>query len=397
VRRLLVASQFAFAVPLLAGAALLLNTFLRLQRVDPGFNAEGLMTVRLARGAARDSTPEMRLLFWNELLERVRSLPGVSAAGLNSDRPPRGAGNINNFDLLDKPVRPGEAEPMAVWSVASPGYFDALKVRLVAGRMFDATDNGERETVSALVDRTWAARMYPGEDPIGRRMYEGGCRAEDCRLVEVIGVVENVRYLGLDDAQAGAAVGTLYVPYSQWVSSLTNLFVRAHGDPLALLGAIRRIVRELDPTIPIADVATGRELIDDALAAPRNLARVVLAFAGVAVLLAMVGIYGVMSYFVNEHRKDIGIRLVLGGRPATVLGLVLGRGMQPVVAGIVVGFLIAGAITRFLSRMLFGVSPRDPATLAFVAVAMLTTALAACWLPARRAARLEPAQVLRQE
>jgi putative ABC transport system permease protein len=397
VRRVLVASQFALAVPLLAGAALLLNTFLRLQRIDPGFDADGVVTMRIARSEARDSTPEMGVLFWNELLERVRVLPGVTGAGLNSDRPPRGAGNINNFDLLDKPVRPGEVEPMAVWLVASPGYFDALSIRLVAGRMFDARDTGELETTPALVDRTWAETMYPGEDPIGKRMYEGGCRAEDCRLVEVVGVVENVRYLGLDDAQAGVTVGTLYVPYSQWVPSLTNLFVRAQGDPLALVGSIRGIVRELDRTVPIAEIALGTELIDDALAAPRNLASVVLAFAAVAVLLAMIGIYGVMSYFVNEHRRDIGIRLVLGGRPAAVLGLVLGRGMQPVIAGTLVGFLIAAGVTRFLSRLLFGVSPRDPATLALVALAMLSTALAACWLPAHRAARLEPAQVLRQE
>jgi putative ABC transport system permease protein len=397
VRRVLVASQFALAVPLLAGAALLLNTFLRLQRVDPGFSAAGVVTMRIARSEARDSTPELGLLFWNELLERVRALPGVSAAGLSSARPPRGAGNINNFDLLDKPVRPGESEPMAVWLVASPGYYDALRIRLIAGRMFDASDNVERETVSALVDRTWAETMYPGADPVGRRMYEGGCRAEECRLVEVIGVVENVRYLGLDDAQAGAAVGSLYVPYSQWVPSVTNLFVRAQGDPLALVGSIRGIVREIDPATPIADIALGSQLIDDALATPRNLARVVLGFAAVAVLLALIGIYGVMSYFVNEHRRDIGIRLALGGRPGTVLGLVIGRGMQPVVAGTLIGFFIATGVTRFLNRLLFGVSPRDPATLALVALAMLSTALVACWLPARRAARLEPAQVLRQE
>jgi putative ABC transport system permease protein len=394
-RRVLVASQFAIAVPLLAGAALLLNSFLRLNRVDPGFDGEGVLTARLARTGAFAESPAEAVLFWDELLARVSALPGVTAAGFNNGRPPDQAADINNFDLLDRPTPPGESEPTAVWLVASPGFFDALDIRLVSGRMFDERDNADSDFTAALVDRTWANRMYPGEDPIGKRMYEGGCRAADCSIVHVVGIVDDVRYLGLDDSQTGAAVGTVYVPQSQWIASSTNLYVRAQGDPLALLEPIRAIVRELDPAVPITAVTTATKLVDDALLAPRNLTAAVIGFAAVALILAMIGIYGVMNYFVNEHRKDIGIRLALGGKPAAVFGLVLGRGLKPVAAGTLIGFAIAMGVTRFIAGLLYGVSPRDATTLAIVAFAMFTTAALACWLPARAAARLDPARVLR--
>ncbi len=395
-RRVLVASQFAVAVPLVAGAALLLNSFLRLQSVDPGFDGDHVLTVGIARPAAAEPTPADRA-FWDQLVERVGALPGVLAAGLNDGRPPREAANINNFDPLDRPTPVGETEPTAVWLIASPGYFEALRIGLVSGRLFDQRDGPDLGTTSALVDRTWADNVYPGESPIGKQFYEGGCRSAECNIVNVVGVVENVRYLGLDDSQRGAAVGTVYVPQSQWLASSSNLFVRASGNPLLLLGSIRAIVRELDPEIPLTDVATADDLVDDALAAPRNLALVVVAFAAVALALAMIGIYGVMSYFVNEHRKAIGIRLALGGRPGEVVGFVLGRGMKPVLVGTAIGFAIAFGVTRFIARLLFVVSPQDPATLGTVALAMLCTAVAACWLPARHAARVDPVQVLRND
>lgn len=394
VRRALVASQFAIAVPLLAGAGLLLNSFLQLQRVDPGFDGDRVLTARINASAAALAADAR---FWDQLLERVGALPGVIAAGLNSGRPPRDRSMINNFDPLDRPTPAGETEPLAVWLVASPGYFEALRIGLVAGRMFDTRDNPDLATISALVDRAWADNIYPGEDPVGRQLYEGGCKSDQCAIVTIVGVVENVRYLGLDDAQSEATVGTVYVPHTQWSEPSYYLYVRASGDPLLLASSVRAIVHELDPTVPITDVATGEGLIDAALAAPRNLAAVVLAFAAIGLILAMIGVYGVMSYFVNEHRKDIGIRLALGGRPTKVLALVISRGMKPVLLGTAMGFAIAAGITRFIARLLFGVSPNDPATLGIVALTMLGTAAIACWLPARHAARLDPAQVLRHD
>lgn len=394
-RRTLVASQFSIAVPLLAGAALLMNSFVRLQRVDPGFDGDHVLTLRVTRLATDEASTEAA--FWEQLLERAGGLPGVLAVGLSSGRPPRETSNINNFDPLDRPTPAGQAEPTAVWLIASPGYFDVLRIRLLAGRMFDQRDGPDLGSTSALVDRAWADNTYPGENPIGKQLYEGGCHSPDCSIVHVVGVVENVRYLGLDDAQQGAAVGTVYVPQSQWLESSPYLFLRTRGNPLQYVSSMRTTLRELDPTAAVSDVVDGADLVDAALAAPRNLASVVVGFAAVALILAMVGIYGVMSYFVHEHRKDIGIRLALGGRPAEVLGLIIGRGLKPVVIGTAIGLAISIAVMRFISRVLFGVSPHDPAILGSVALAMLVTAVAACSLPARHAARLDPAQVLRQD
>ncbi len=244
-RRALVATQFAVAVPLVAGAALLVNSFVRLQGVDPGFDGDHVVTIGIARRSATEGSPADRA-FWDRLHERVGALPGVLAAGLSDGRPPRGANNINNFDPLDRPTPVGKTEPMAVWLIASPGYFDTLRIGLLSGRMFDERDGPDLGFTSALVDRTWADNVYPGESPIGKELYEGGCRGAECNLVRVVGVVENVRYLGLDDSQRGAAVGTVYVPQSQWLAPSSNLFVRASGDPLLLVGSIRAIVQELE-------------------------------------------------------------------------------------------------------------------------------------------------------
>ncbi len=159
----------------------------------------------------------------------------MEAVGLNTARPPREAFNVNNFDPLDRPTPAGATEPLAVWLVTSPGYFDALRIRRVSGRMFDERDRPDIGTVSALVDRAWADHIYPGEDPIGKRLYEGGCKSVECEIVTVIGVVENVRYLGLDEAQRGAAVGTVYVPQSQWYDSNYYLYVRSRSDPRGLV------------------------------------------------------------------------------------------------------------------------------------------------------------------
>ena len=398
VRRGLVAAQFAIALPLLVGAALLTTTFLRLHAVDPGFDGEGVLTLRVARTELEGDDGAAARAYWRELLDRVSGLPQVAAVGLNTGRPPREVDNINNFDPLDRPTPQGEPEPMATWLIASPGYFDALEIGLVAGRLFDGRDGPDSETTAAVVDRAWAEAVFPGQDPLGRRLYEGGCRAPECSIVEVVGVVEDVKYLGLGTATATGVVGTLYVPQAQWLASTTYLFVRVpEGNPLALVAPIRRIVRELDPGTAIDDIATADHLVDRALAAPRNIAALVLAFAAIAVLMALIGIYGVMSYFVHEHRREIGIRIVLGGRPRRVLQGIVGAGMRPVLVGTAAGLVLAALATRFTEHLLFGVAPGDPATLAAVAAAMLATALVACWIPTAGATRMDPGTVLRED
>ncbi len=393
-RSLLAGAQFAVAVPLLAGAGLLLNSFMRLASVDPGFATDHLLTLALPRAGSRYASADSGA-FHRELIERVRALPGVLSAGVNNGRPPAEATDINNFELLDQPVPPGAAQPVATWLVASPGYFEALHIPLIAGRMFNAHDT-RGVTTAVLVDQTWARHFYPRGSPIGKRLYEGGCNQPDCDVPTIVGVVGDIRFNGLDNAQ-NSVTGTIYVPESQWLPGSTYLFVRTAGDPLALLQAVRGVVHELDSSVPIVDVATGDELIRRALAAPRNLTAAVAAFSTVALLLAVIGIYGTMAGYVAERRRDIGIRMALGGRPNSVLGLVLARGMAPVLAGAGLGMLLALALTRFLSGMLYDVHARDPLTFLAIVAMLVVTAAAACLIPASRAARLDPVQTLRSD
>jgi putative ABC transport system permease protein len=332
VRRVLVASQFAVAVPLLIGAGLLLTSFTKLQRVDPGIDQNNLITARISlpRATYMDA-PAMEAAFWGQLTERVGALPGVVAVGSGSSRPPDDLGMINNFNLEDKPAPPDQAEPVAPWPVVSPEFFQALGIPLIRGRMFDERDRADAPRV-VLVDQAWVRRFFPGEDPIGKRLHSGGCNRPDCPWLTVIGVVGDAKYMGLDDP----GWGTIYQPVLQntWWSRI--LFVRTTGDPLSVVPAVRTIVRELDPTLPLSQVATMDELMANALDAPRNFLALIAGFAAVALMLAAIGIYGVMSYFVQQHTRDIGIRMALGGRPAAVLRLIVGRGMRLVILGIAI-------------------------------------------------------------
>jgi putative ABC transport system permease protein len=245
----------------------------------------------------------------------------------------------------------------------------------------------------AVVDQAWAERFFPGEDPIGKRFHSGGCNRSDCPWTSVIGVVGDVKYTGLDVP----AQGTIYEPQLQntWWGQI--LFVRTTGDPASFLPAIRTIVRELDPALPIASVATMDELMQNALDSPRNILSLIAGFASVALLLAAIGIYGVMSYFVQRHRRDIGIRLALGAGPTAVSRLIVGKGMRVVALGIIVGVGVALALTRFMTSILFEVSATDMTTFVCVTAGLFVTALIAVTLPARRAARVDPTTTLREE
>ena len=396
VRRALIVAEFAVAMPLLAGAGLLFNSFARLQRVDPGFEADGLLAASLALPSPGYGDDASRVAFWKALVERVEALPGVRAAGLADSRPPREAWNSNNFDLLDRPTPPGASQPNAVWITASPGYFGALGIPLVSGRAFDERDRADAPWV-VLVDEAWARHNYPGEDAIGRQFHEGGCTGPDCATLTVIGVVGDVRYQGLDDAGAGSVHGTIYVPAAMAPPVNATLFLHGSGDPSRLIGPVRDAVRGLDAGLVLFNVATGPQLIDAALRTPRNLLAVVGAFAAIALLLAVIGLYGVLAYFVEQRRKEIGIRVALGGSTPAVVRLVLARGMGPVLAGGSIGLAAAIAVTGFLRDILFGVGARDAATFAAVTAAMLCTAFLACLIPAVRAALLDPVRTLRDE
>ncbi|HVS66814.1 MAG TPA: ABC transporter permease [Thermoanaerobaculia bacterium] len=392
-RRALVLVQFAVALPLLIGAGLLLNSFLRLQRVDPGFESERLLSASISLPDA--FADHENAAFWHQLAGRTAAIPGVQGVGLAESRPPAESQQSNNFNLLDRPVPPGQTQPIATWLAATPDYFTTLGIPLLRGRPFDEGDVPDAPPV-VLVDRRWAERYYPGENAIGRRFQAGGCDRPDCEVFTVVGIVGDVHYNGLQ-TQTGTLEGTIYTPHAQWPSQFRYLFVRTEGDPFATLPLVRATLRELDSEIPLADVASGSELIDAALAAPRGFLWLLGGFAIAATMLSLLGTYGVMVFFVQQQRREIGVRIALGGDPATTFRMVLARGLAPVLLGSAIGVAAALGLSGAIASSLYGVTARDPLTFAACVVLLVGAAVLSCLQPARRAAQVDPASILRQE
>ncbi len=388
-RRALVVTQFAVAAPLLIGAGLLIASLAKLQRVDPGFDTRNLLTAAISLpAAAYPDTSDVRA-FWDQFHARVEALPGVEVVGFANSRPPAQLNEINNFNLEDHPTPPGEIQPTSPWVSASPAYFDVLGISLIRGRMFDDRDWTSGDPV-VLVDQAWANRFFPNESAVGKRLGDGGSP----NWTTIIGVVSNVKYMGLDNPNE---LGAVYRPIPPNRSRARYVFVRTAVDPFSVLPAMRQIVRELDSSIPISGVATADELLADSIQQPRYLAVLVGAFAAVALVLSVIGIYGVMSYFVQQHMRDIGIRIALGGGPSSVLQFVVRQGMRLVTVGTALGIVAALALTRYMSTLLFEVGATDAWTFAIVSLGMLGAAVIACFVPARRAAGLDPARTLREE
>jgi putative ABC transport system permease protein len=389
-RRALVGGQFAVATPLLVVAGLLLTSLNELRQVDLGFDSRNVLTGSIRLPAAQYPETGRVQSFWDELARRVQGLPGVSGVAFADGRPPDDVGNINNFDLEDFPARPGQSQPATPWVAVTPEYFHVLGLTLVEGRLLDQRDAQRENLETVVVDRAWAKRFFPKGGAVGKRFREGGCTK--CPWTAVVGVVTEVKYVGLDAPDAG----TVYWPMDG--SSLFRyLVLRTHGDPLNVLPAVRHIVRELDPSAPLSNVATIDELVAQSLERPQSLSLLVGGFALVALVLSVVGIYGVMAYYVQQHTKDISIRLALGGSSSDVLRLVVGQGMTVVSSGVVVGLLVALVLTRLMSSLLFGVGAADAFTFAAVTFLMLAVALVACFVPATRAIGVQPAAVLRTE
>jgi predicted permease len=389
-RRLLVASQFAIATPLLVVAGLLLATLNALGRVDVGFDTHNIVSGGLLLPMAEYRDVGSLTAFWDRLRQRVEALPGVTGVTFSDSRFPDGINNFNNFELEDAPSAPGKSNPVVPWVSVTPDYFKLLGLTLVEGRLLADQDALAQNVLSVVVDRAWARRFFPDGRVIGRRMIQGGCST--CPRTTVVGVVSDVKYVGLDKPDEGTVFQAL-TPSSR----LRFVIARTNGNPTALIGPLRQTVRELDPNRPFSTVATLDELVDRSLTRRHSLSVLVSSVASVALLLSMIGIYGVMAYYVQQHSKDIGIRLALGGSRADLFRLVVGQGMGVVGAGVVVGLLVSFAATRAMSTLLFGVSAADPRTFVAVAAILGGVAVAACSLPAGRAIRVEPASVLRDE
>jgi predicted permease len=384
VRRALVAAEFSLATPLITAALLVTASLGRLSHVPVGIDTERLLTAQVSLVGPRYSQDATRAGFWKQLVERLGVLPGVNAAAIADSRPPSESYNQNDFDLEDHPAATSPTPEVSTWVGVSPGFFKAMGLALVRGRLLD--DHSLQDDV-IVVDGAWANRFFPGEDVIGRRMRSGGCTT--CPWTTIVGVVENVKWAGL----GAAPDGTVYYPFVDLPQAF--LVLRTAGDPTGSAHALQEAVRELDSSVAVSDVATGDDLMDASLAQPRYLSVLVGMFALTALVLSIVAVYGVMAHFVQQHRRDIGIRMALGGEPRAVRRMVILSGVKPVIAGVAIGVSAALLSSSLIRALLFEVSPNDPATLAIVPAALVIAATAACWGPARRAASLDPARILR--
>jgi putative ABC transport system permease protein len=385
-RDTLVVVEVALALTLLVGAGLLMRSFASLVRVDPGFDADNVLVSQLNLvGVAYDETTD-RVSFVDRLLTRVRALPGVEGAGVVYALPLGGADADANFTIEGRPPPPPQQAPVAWYRPVSHDYFETMKMRLARGRWFEATDGAEATPV-VLVNEAAAERYWPNEDPLRSRVRIGGV------LRQVVGVVADTRHFGLDQAPRPA----MYFPSPQLPLRFTNLVVRTSGEPTALASSVRAAVAEIDPTLAIANVASMREVISDTVAAPRLITILLGVFALSALALAAIGLYGVMSYTVGQRRHEIGIRTALGAEAGDVVRWVVGRGMLLLVIGAAVGLTLSLALFRFLESLLFGISATDPTTFLAGAVVLAAVALVACYLPARRAASVDPMVALRHE
>ena len=388
VRSLLVVSEVALALMLLVGAGLLIRSFVNLQRVDPGFDAKSVLRVDVTLPRTRYPERTQAAVFYKQLLDKVAELPGVQSAGAVSSLPLGGGGTDSNFAIEGRP--PVEAgRPQVAWySSVTPGYFRAMGIRLLGGREFTDEDNADARK-AVLISESMARRYFPDEDPLGKRLVFGG--GKDLR--EIVGVISDVKFFGLNlDARPA-----MYFPHAQSPARGMSLVVRTQSDPMTLAAAIRSQVLGLDRDLALSNVMTMEELVGVSLAEPRFTLLLLGVFAAVAMLLSAIGVYGVVSYSVTQRSHEIGVRMALGAQTRDVLKLVIVQGMMLVLSGVGIGLAAAVALTRVMESLLFGVSATDFSTFALTSVVLAGVALAACFVPARRATRVDPMTALRCE
>jgi putative ABC transport system permease protein len=391
VRSLLVISEVAIALVLLISAGLLIKSFLRLQEIDLGFNPDNVLTAGVPLPRTKYLEPQKRIAFYESLFPRIAALPGVEAVGAVSELPTEG-GSQTYFVVEDRPLPPREETPLTEYSLVSTGYFKAMGLRLLKGREFDGRDTRDAPFV-CIIDENFAEQYWPGQDPIGKRLKYGGADPGN-PWSTIVGVVANVRYQALDQESPRVQI---FLPYTQSTFLGASLIIRAGGDPKDLAAAVRAEVLAIDPDLPVYDIRTMNEVLKESVA-PRRLYMTLLGiFAGVAMILAAIGLYGVMAYSVTQRTHEIGIRMALGAKAGDVLRLVVGQGMALALAGVAIGLVAAFALTRLLSSMLFEVSATDPGTFIIISLILAGVALGACFVPARRATRVDPMVALRYE
>jgi len=392
-RRLLVISEFALSLMLVVGAGLLLRSFDRLQRVDPGFDTSHLLTMNISLPGTRYPEGSQIERFWQQFLERVQQLPGVKGTATTLSLPPNRLLLTNPFTVEGgfDPSHPMQAaEEMSI----SPDYFKTLGIPLVQGRFFTEHDKGTAHVI--IINRELARRYFPGQDPIGKRLQTGDFDPK-APWETIVGVVGDVKYSGLDSTPAPQ----LYVPFNDagWLDMAWSMYVviRTTGDPATVAPAVRQALGGIDPDIPMADIAIMDQLLDESVAPQRFRTWLLGGFAGLALLLAGVGVYAVISYSVTQRTGEFGVRMALGAQRYDVLRLVLGQAASLAGIGLLIGIVGALALTRTMSSLLFSVSASDPVSFAIACAILVTVALLASFIPARRATKVNPVVALRHE
>jgi putative ABC transport system permease protein len=392
-RRLLMVVETALALILLAACGLMGRTMLALGGVDPGFSPDHLLTARVVLSGDAWNNTGKRIAFYDAVLDRTRTLPGVTSAALTLSLPIEGSNWGSVFIVRDKPVPPRAELPSAAFVPISTGYFETMTIPLRAGRAFDARDTASGARV-LVVNETLARRLWPGENPIGKQLKQGWPETpeEDAPWREVIGVAGDVKLDGIDQDTPMQA----FVPLAQAPSRSVALVARTAVDPASVARAVEQAVQSIQSDLPVTRVVPMEQLMRSSVARQRVSTMILAVFALVAIVLAAVGLYGVVSHSVTERTREIGVRMALGANRASVLALFVSHGVATACAGTVVGLAGAYALSRWLEGLLFGVRPGDPITMVAVAGLLLVVSALACYVPARRAARLDPLNALRE-
>jgi predicted permease len=390
-RRRLVSAELALALMLLVGAGLLVRSFAKLQQVPPGFNPNNTLTLELTLTGRKYADPQVAVETYRRLWERLAGLPGVASAGSVSALPLSQMFAWGPISVEGRPLAPGEQFINADIRIVSGDYFRTMEIPLVKGRFFDERDTRTSMRV-VIIDQHMAEELWPGEDAVGKRIRGGGADST-APWITVVGVVGRVRQYALD---SDSRIAT-YHPHTQYAVRGMNVVVRSHGDPAALTGAVRAAIHAIDPDVPIYGVRTMEQRVSDSLATRRFSMLLLTLFAVLALGLAMIGLYGVMAYLVGQGVRELGIRLALGASPTALLLMIVRQGVVVALTGVGIGLAGALALTRFMRGLLYGVDPLDPATFTAIAALLTMTAIGASYLPARRAAHIDPAVSLKNE
>lgn len=390
-RSALVVSEIALTLVLLVCAGLLTKTIVRLRNVDTGFNAQNVLSMNIGLPSIKYPKPENQVAFFKDLTDRLSALPGVKAAGVTSVLPLSA-----NFDgrglMVEDLPRPRGQEISVDLYVTTPGYLNAMEIPLVKGRLISEQDTTEAAKV-ALINTTMATQLWPNQDPLGKRVKFPGNEKNPQPWRTVVGVVSDVAQYALDTKPPMQ----MYLPHAQFPTSFNNVVVKTETDPMSIVAAVRREVLAVDKEQAVFNITTLEQLHAESILVRRFFMFLLLVFAGLALILAAVGIYGVMSYVATQRTHEIGIRMALGAQTMDVLKLIIGNGLALTLIGVVAGLAGAFALTRLLASLLFGVTATDATTFISVSAALIAIALIACYIPARRASKVDPLVALRYE